>query len=306
MASEGVHSSPSRPAGLRLVCAVPVPFIENGDLDVPGLPMLFSSLRAAGIRRVFVAGTTGEFTSLSDDERMRVIDEALEVFGPDGVYAHVGAATARDAVRLTRRAARSGVIRFAAITPYFLAAGPESVYGYYHRVAEELAGGELYVYVYQARATTDVSPRTLARLATIRGLVGAKLSGLRNAEVAPYVAAVPPDFRIFSGNDREIFGLEAIGASGLVSGVCSVFPALFVNAVAAINSGIAPGHYRDAISIAVDAVASGDIGLLKHGLSLLGLPAGPLRVSIDGPGPAAQAHLAQVLGEIGAPETVGG
>ena len=295
----GAMSAPSTRGGLRLICAATVPFAANGDLDVEGLPRLFGSLWTAGIRNVFVAGTTGEFTSLSDDERIRVISAALNIFGPEGVYAHVGAATARDAVRLARRAASEGAFRFAAITPYFLAAGPEAVCRYYEAIAEEIAAGELYAYVFRAHATTDVSPETLGQLAATGVLRGAKVSGLPASGVAPYVAAVPGDFAIFSGNDRDVFELPAIGAAGLVSGVCSVFPSIFVKAVAAINKGTGVEVSRQEVDLAVDAVGSGDIGLLKAGLSRLGLPAGPLRVSLDPPEGAVLRRLERCLVEIG-------
>jgi 4-hydroxy-tetrahydrodipicolinate synthase len=298
-AAGATESGPGDRPGLRLICATTVPFAENGDLDADGLAALFGSLRATGFRYVFAAGTTGEFIALSDDERMKVIAAALEVFGPAGVYAHVGAATARGAVRLTRRAAEAGVQRFAAITPYFLEAGPQAVRHYYEAIAERLAGGELYAYIFPARATTSVSPEALAELALLDGMRGAKLSGLPVSSVAQYVAAAPPGFSIFSGNDRDVPELASIGAAGLVSGVSAVFPSLFLDAISAINRGDDIGRYRQEIDRAVDAVAGGDIGLLKAGVSSRGLPAGPLRVSIDPPEAAALRKLQHRLGEAG-------
>lgn len=280
---------------ILLVCATIVPFLDNGDLDVEGLPTLFSSLAAAGVRHVFTPGTTGEFTSLTDDERLTVISAALAVFGSEGVFAHVGAATTRQAVRLARAAHARGARRFAAITPYFVTAGPGSVYRYYRAIAEAVPDGELYVYVFRDRATTDVDPRTLARIATIPGVRGAKMSGLSNAALARYVAAAPPGFVFFSGNDRELLDLPSIGCSGVVSGVSSVFPTLFVDAVAALNSGDRPERFGASIEAAVDAVAGGDMGLLKAGVALRGLPAGPLRVSLDAAAPAAVERLKRAL-----------
>lgn len=297
-------SGSGAPVRLRLICATPVPFAENGDLDVGGLTPLFASLRAAGVRDVFVAGTTGEFIALSDDERIRVISAALDVFGPGGVFAHVGAATARDAARLTRRAAQAGARRFAAITPYFLKAGPRALRRYYEAIAEELAGGELYAYIFRAHTTTDVSPDTLAELSAIGGMRGAKVSGVPASEIAQYTAAAPRDFSIFSGNDGDVFELPSIGAAGLVSGVCSVFPSVFVGAIAAINEGGAIERYRRDVDLAVNAVAGGDIGLLKAGLSLLGLPAGPLRVSLEPPERGALRQLERRIGEIGSDRAV--
>ena len=52
-----------------LLSAVPVPFDTNGDLDVKGQETLLRHLKDTGIGGVFIAGTTGEFTALDDDER---------------------------------------------------------------------------------------------------------------------------------------------------------------------------------------------------------------------------------------------
>ena len=107
-------------APTTLVSAVPVPFDDNGDLDVNGQKTLLRHLLDAGIGGVFIAGTTGEFTALDDDERAAVLSAALEVYGADAVYMHVGAAAARQAESLTAQAVALGARRLAAITPFYL------------------------------------------------------------------------------------------------------------------------------------------------------------------------------------------
>ena len=107
----------SQPA--TLLSAVPVPFENNGDLDEKGQETLLRHLKGIGVPGVFVSGTTGEFTALDDAERAAVLRAALTVFGADAVYAHVGAAAARQAERLTAQAVALGARRLAAITPFY-------------------------------------------------------------------------------------------------------------------------------------------------------------------------------------------
>ena len=95
-------------APTTLLSAVPVPFEANGDLDVNGQKTLLRHLKDTGIGGVFIAGTTGEFTALDDDERAVVLSAALEVYGADAVYMHVGAAAARQAESLTAQAVALG------------------------------------------------------------------------------------------------------------------------------------------------------------------------------------------------------
>ena len=153
--------------------AVPVPVTADGDLDSGGLQPLYRYLAAGGVDGAFTAGTTGEFTALDDDERETVLTEAPEVFGPDRVYAHVGAASARQATRLSVRAVALGARNLAAITPFSLPAGPEALVDCYRELDAVAGGARRFVYLYAARTTTTVTP---VQLAEIPSVAGAKIS----------------------------------------------------------------------------------------------------------------------------------
>jgi len=268
---------------MQAICAAITPFDENGDLDADGLRPLFESIRSSGMDHVFAAGTTGEFTALTDEERLTVLTAALEVFGSEGVYAHIGAASTRQAARLARAAYQAGARRLAAITPYYVTAGPVSTVQHFRALTEAVPHAEVFAYVFPQRATTDVSPQTLAEIAALPGMAGAKLSGRSTAELKPYLAAVPDDFAMFSGADREVIDLAAAGCAGIVSGVSSVFPEPFVRAVSMINSGTDPSSCQPDIEKAVAALGGGDMHLVKAGVGYRGLPSGAPRVSTDPP-----------------------
>jgi 4-hydroxy-tetrahydrodipicolinate synthase len=283
-----------------LVSAVPVPFTADGDLDAAGLQPLYRWLDAAGVDGVFTAGTTGEFTALDDAERETVLREALGVFGPDRVYAHVGAASARHAERLTARAVALGARNLAAITPYYLPAGPRALIDYYRRLDAVAGGARLFVYLYGARTTTTVTPAQLADLAEIPSVVGAKISGEPTARVLEYVRAAPEAFAVFSGNDIEFGDFVRAGGTGGVSGVSSVFPRPFVALADALRRGDEQAAVvaQDRVKRAVEAVAGADIALIKAGLTLRGLPAGPARVALDPPSPARLDTLRAAIEEL--------
>jgi len=198
----------------RLLPAVPTPFRSDGALDGSGLEPLYASLESAGVDGVFVSGTTGEFPALDDAERDAVLAAALAVFGPDRVYAHVGAASAHQAERLTIRARTLGARYLAAITPYYLPAGPRSLVDYYRRIAATAEGAEVFVYLYPSRTTTAVTPEQLAELATIPAVTGAKISGLPTDQVLEYVQAAPDGFAVYSGNDVEFGAFSRAGGTG--------------------------------------------------------------------------------------------
>ena len=270
----------------RLIPAVPVPFLPDGDLDEKGLEHLFRRLDDAGVDGVFVSGTTGEFVALDDDERDVVLDAALAVFGPERVYAHVGAAAARQAERLTARAVARGARHLAAITPYYTAAGPAGHVAYYRRLAAVTGGAELFVYHYPARTTTEVTPEQLAELAALPAVAGAKISGLGTDRVVEYLRAAPDGFQVYSGNDVEFGDVVRAGAAGGVCGVSSAFPEPFVALRDALASGdeAAAAAAQAGVAQAVAAVG-GNAAFIKTALALRGLPAGPTRVALDPPSP---------------------
>ncbi len=269
-----------------LIPAVPVPFTPTGELDVPGLGTLLRAVRDSGVDGVFTPGTTGEFIALDDDERLTVIAAALDVFGSERLYAHVGAPSARQAERLAARAVGLGATNLAAITPYYLPAGGHALVDYYRRISAAAPDARIFAYLYRARTTTAVTPEQLGRIAAVPGLVGAKISGEPTARVVEYLAAVPSGFTVLTGNNHEFGAVVRAGGAGCVSAVSSVFPEPFVALARALRGGDEEGAAgaEARIKQAVEAVG-GSIAMLKAGLALRGLPAGPTRVALDPPTP---------------------
>ncbi|GAA3739365.1 4-hydroxy-tetrahydrodipicolinate synthase [Spinactinospora alkalitolerans] len=266
----------------QVITAAPTPFTADERLDRDGVDALFDAIRARGADGVFAAGTTGEFTALDDDERIDVLAAALEVFGPEGTYAHVGAATARQAERLAGRAVDAGARRLAAVTPFFLPAPEDALLRYYERLVAAADGAEVFAYLFRLRSTTEVAPEALRRLADV-GVRGAKISGESDASVEAFLAAAPEGFTVISGNDVSFGPLIRAGGLGVVSGVSSVFPEPFIALRDALRAGDADAAAaaQPRVERAVAAVKGGSIAHLKAGLEVRGLPAGPVRVSSE-------------------------
>jgi 4-hydroxy-tetrahydrodipicolinate synthase len=133
-----------------------------------------------------------------------------------------------------------------------------------------------------------VSPDQFAELATIPGVVGAKVSGQAADRVLGYAVAAPNTL-IYAGNDRAFADVVAGGGTGVVSGTAGVFPAPWVRMAAALRSGNADAvtDAQAAIDRASDVFATGGLDHLKAALAEFGLPGGPVRVAMDGPDHAA-------------------
>src|SRR5699024_11802626 len=91
------------------------------------------------------AGTTGEFPSLSIEERNSVAELAVEVLSGMRVIVHVGAASRFEVSQLIDGARAAGAREIAVLTPYYLPAPPEEVYQFFREVVAEAAGLDVYV-----------------------------------------------------------------------------------------------------------------------------------------------------------------
>lgn len=275
-----------------VIAALPTPFRPTGDLDPEAARELFRAVDRT-VDGLLIGGTTGEFPALDDAERLTLTEIALEEAGPDRVIAHVGAPSAFQAARLAAAAVSAGATRLAAITPYFLAAGPDVVRGYFARIRDAAGGAALYAYLYPDLTNTDVSPE---QLAAVPGLAGVKLSGGASGEVAAHVALAKEGYEVYSGNDVRLAAVAEQGGTGVVSGLSVAFPEVFGNLARAVAGGDPAA--RDALQKLADeagAVVGPNIAHLKLALRLRGLPGGASRMAAREVDPAVRSRLVRLV-----------
>ncbi|WP_104134902.1 dihydrodipicolinate synthase family protein [Cryobacterium sp. Y62] len=264
-----------------VITATPTLFKADESLDIPAIRAHLKWLQAKGVDALFPAGTTGEFPSLTNDERIQILDLALEVFPADSVYLHVGAATARQAEDLVRRAVEHGATRLAAITPFFQPAPEDQVVEYYRRLVSAAGTAQVFAYLFEARTTTVSNAGILARLIEV-GVAGVKLSGETDASVQTYLDAAPEGFTVFSGNDVSFGWLVEAGGHGIISGVSSAYPEPFVNLRDALIAGDADqiALWQPRVKAAVAAVNGGSLTHLKDAIASRGFEASPVRSAV--------------------------
>ena len=284
----------------NLISAVPTLFDENGAVDLAASGAAYTQLAEHDLDGVFVAGTTGEFTTLTDDERLDVCATAADAFGPERTYWHVGAASLHQASLLTEAAVGRGAQLLAALTPHYFAATEASVLGYYEELVEKAAGVPLYAYLFTARTTTTVSPQLLAKVAQT-GVAGVKISGEPHEVVRGYIEALGQDAPpVYSGADGEFLEVVVAGGAGVVSGVSSALPQPFLDVRDALRTGddAALESARQRAKRAIEVTSGGDLAHLKAVLELRGIPASTLRAPLDPITAAQRAALAADVADL--------
>ncbi|HYZ56404.1 MAG TPA: dihydrodipicolinate synthase family protein [Streptosporangiaceae bacterium] len=287
---------------LDVITAVPTPFTASGELDLTAAARLFR-LVTATTGNMFVAGTTGEFPALDDSERLALFEAALGEAGPDHVIAHIGAPDARHARRLAAAAVAAGARRLAAITPYYLPASDGEILAYYREVAKASAGTQLYAYLFPERTGVNVTPQQLASLAAECGLAGAKLSGSAGASLREYAAAMPAGFRLYTGRDDQVPLAAETSVTGVVSGLSSAFPELYVRLAGALAGGRAAEAADGQATVERLFAAGHTIAHLKYALSLRGVTGPTVRMAAGTVGGESAAAVAALVAELAPAET---
>ena len=285
-----------------VLAAVPTPFAADGSLDAACARryFTFTGEHADGM---LVAGTTGEFPALDDDERLALFEIALDVAGPDRVIAHIGAPDSYRAARLAAAAVALGARRIAAITPFYLAPTPAEVTDYYARIRAAAPAAALYAYIFPERTGVTVTLSQFCELADAVGLAGAKFSGAAARNVAA-CAAERPGLRIFSGDDSDLAATLRGGGAGIISGRTAAFPEVFAGLAAALAgdagaaAAAATAVARQADVTAIAALGAG-IGLVKEVLRARGFGPMAARMPVGSPDEATAARVAELVKSLG-------
>jgi len=280
----------------EVLAAVPTFFDADGELDRRTTVAHHAAL-AGRVDGVFVAGTTGEFPALDRAERHALTELALAAHGPDRVVVHVGAASTREAVALTRDAVALGVRRIAALTPYYLPADPPAVTRHLAAVVEAAGPAKVYGYLFTERTGVVLEPDVFGVIAEAAGLAGVKLSGAANERLTEYVAGLPAGTALWSGADTTLPAVVRAGGAGIVSGLSAAFPEPFTALADAVAAGDADAERAaQARADAVLDALAGTVEGIKAALHHLGFGTGTLRMPAPEVPPAALERIARLAG----------
>ena len=191
------------------------PFHGEGALDLDGAVALARWLADHGSDGLVLAGTTGEGSTLSDDEKLdlwRAVAEAVTI----PVIANTGSNDTAHSVHLTRQVALCGAAGVLAVTPYYNRPSQAGIEAHFRAVA---AATDLPVMLYDipVRTGRKISHDVMVRLALdVPNMAGVKDAAADVPATARLLAAVPDRFEVYSGNDDHTLALVALGAVGVV------------------------------------------------------------------------------------------
>jgi 4-hydroxy-tetrahydrodipicolinate synthase len=211
----------------RLKGSIPpiiTPF-RNGEVDYEAYAQLVEFQIKNGSHGVLVNGTTAEPSTLSVEERNRLVDIAVQVAAQRvPVVAATGSQSLRETKQLTEHAARAGADALLIVTPYYIRPPQRGIVAYYLELAK-ISDLPWMVYHIPGRAAVSVTIDTLKELrAKSPTFVGMKHAVNDLGFVSECVATLGRDFRIFVGLEELSFPMMAVGACGLMNAVGNLQP----------------------------------------------------------------------------------
>ncbi len=268
-----------------LVAAPFTPFRADGEIAFDVIPRQARTLAANGVIGAFVCGTTGEGSSMTGDERRRVL-EAWVAARPAGlrVIAHVGHLSYGDARALARHAQDAGADAIATVAPnFFKPPGNAELIGWCAQVAA--AAPKLPFYYYHIPSMTGVTLPVAAFLAEARAKIPT-LAGIKFTyeDLADFRAARElggDDYQVLFGRDEILLaGLQA-GATGAVGSTYNYAAPLYVRLMRAFAAGdlATAGREQAKARAFIDTmVRFGGQPAGKAIMKLVGIDCGPMRL----------------------------
>ena len=213
------------PGGVH--CVMITPFDEHEELDYSAFERQVARADKGGASGVLVAGATGEFYSLSDDERtalVRIARSILPSRKPVAVGANGLDVSTRTANALAVKLADAGADALLLLPPIFVAPSHDEILDFFTSV-HQASGLPILAYNNPRRSGVNFDPKLLANLVENGGVVGLKDSS-RNLEFIAKARAAHPELTILTGMDTLIAPTLACGGSGVMSMAHQVLPDL--------------------------------------------------------------------------------
>jgi 4-hydroxy-tetrahydrodipicolinate synthase len=281
------------PFGQVLVAMV-TPFTADGEVDWPGVEKLTDDLISNGADGIVVSGTTGETSTLTDPEKLKLVEVTKSVSGGRAkIITGGGSNETAHAMQLAQQSEKAGADGNLVVTPYYNKPTQAGILTHFRMIADST---DLPVILYDipGRTGVPIMYETLLRLAKHPNILAVKDAKGSFSEVSRVLNQT--DLMYFSGDDANVLPHLAIGASGLIGVTANIVPGAYRTIVDAVNRGDLPAATttHQALEPLVRAIMTHVPGTVaaKYVLHGLGRIASPrVRLPLVGPEEWEAAHI---------------
>lgn len=286
-------------AGVALV----TPFREDGSVNYDKLDELIDYHCENGTDSIIICGTTGESSTLSEEEHMECIKFAIERTKKRiPVIAGTGSNATYTTIDMSKEAVEYGADGLLLVTPYYNKATQEGLKQHYKAVAKE-AKAPIIMYSVASRTGLNIAPETAASLVKeVDNIVAIKEASGNISQVAKIMNLTDGKVDLYSGNDDQIVPLLSLGGIGVISVLSNVAPKYTHDICAKYFEGDvkgACGMQLNAIPLIEQLFCEVNPIPVKKAVNLMGMECGGLRMPLTELSPEHEKTLAQAMREFG-------
>ena len=261
--------------------AIVTPMHEDESVNYGKLEELIEEQIKAGTDAIIICGTTGESSTLTEEEHLDAIRFAIEkVNHRVPVIAGTGSNCTRTAIRMSREAQSYGADALLLVTPYYNKATQQGLIRHYTRIANAVTI-PIILYNVPSRTGCNILPETAVYLAkNVENIVAIKEASGNISQVAKLMSLADGCIDLYSGNDDQVLPILSLGGKGVISVLSNVAPA---NAHEMVASYLA-GDLEKALHLQLEAIELIDALFcevnpipVKTALNMMGKEVGPLR-----------------------------
>ena len=268
------------------IVALVTPMNKFGEIDYEGLGKLIDFHLLEKTDGLLVLGTTGEGSTLSDEEEEEI-----------PVIAGAGSNNTKKAIEKVKRFAALGADQLLVITPYYNKTSDAGLLAHFTAIADQ-SPLPILLYNVPSRTGMTIPIPILKKLAKHPQIIGIKEASGDIAYVMEVGRLIEESFVLYSGNDDTILPVLSVGGIGVISVWANIQPKRVHDLVEAFEQGEMKKAQRlqlEALPLIHALFSETNPIPVKAAMDLMGLPAGPLRLPLVPLADEKRAQLAQIL-----------
>lgn len=209
-------------------------FHNNEELNEQGLRDCINFLISKNVNGLYITGTTGEFFSMTTEERKRVVEITVdEVRGRIPIVSHIGSIGTHISIELAQHAQMVGVDGIASLPPFFYGFSSKQIFDYYNDIASST---DLPLIVYNMGNAGLLGFDMLKKLSSINNVIGVKYTATTHFDIMRIKKEIGNHFIVYSGTDEMAMSGLLSGADGLIGSFYNLMPETFLSIKKALEN----------------------------------------------------------------------
>lgn len=227
--------------------AIITPFTDTG-VNYTKLEELLEWHVSEGTDAIIICGTTGEATTMSEEEKKKNIKFTVDVIkNRIPVIAGTGSNDTVKSISMSKYAESVGVDGLLIITPYYNKTNSEGLIRHFEAI-NNAVNTPIIAYNVPSRTGLNITPEQLLKLSAFNNIIAIKEASGNISQIVKMKALCGDKIDIYSGNDDQIIPIMSLGGLGVISVAANIIP----NAVHNLTSEFLHGNYDKALKLQLD------------------------------------------------------